>query len=153
MTQDFRADHHNEIKAIMDAQKQREKQSIFARLFEKSVKSQEKQRQRNLQQNYCDPLYKRLIQDMVEEHLNYKGEFKSTALVFCDSSQQETKEMEDYLTQKDVLAEMFEINRMLPREMSEYMNCISEMYQVKELPVIIYQGAKVDSFETLKNLV
>lgn len=70
----------------------------------------------------CDPLFKRLIEDMVEDH---KNDPNNTALVFCNSFDSEKMDIEDLLEQKKYYPEVFEIDRIPMEEREEYLKCLN----------------------------
>jgi len=47
-----------------------------------------------------------------------------TALVFVNSFDFQKEEIEDYMEENRVYAEVFEIDRMRPGERAEYLNCL-----------------------------
>lgn len=50
-----------------------------------------------------------------------------TALVICNSFDAEKYDIEDFLEEKRILAEMFEIDRIRKEERQDYLNCIYEV--------------------------
>ena len=73
----------------------------------------------------CDPVYRQLLSNMLEEHRNDK---MRTALVFVNSFDFQKEEIEDYMDENKIYAEVFEIDRMRPGERVEYLNCINDVY-------------------------
>ena len=55
----------------------------------------------------CDPVYERLIKEMMEDHKHERS-----ALVFVNSFDYEKDTIEDLMTKKKVITEVFEIDRM-----------------------------------------
>jgi len=72
----------------------------------------------------CDPLYKRLIEDMLSDH---KNDPSDTALVICNSFDNERFEIEDLFDEKKHYTETFEIDRIRLEEREEYLKCLNDV--------------------------
>ena len=59
-----------------------------------------------------------------------------SALVFVNSFDFKKDEIEDYMEDNRIYAEVFEIDRMRTDDRAEYLNCFQEMYGTKQLPII-----------------
>lgn len=97
----------------------------------------------------CDPVYKRLIENMIEEH---KNDPMRTALVFVNSFDFAKEDIEEYMEQNKIYAEVFEIDRMRSDERMEYMNCINTLYGTRTLPAIFIKDKFVGTLDNLKSL-
>lgn len=64
----------------------------------------------NASQGICDPVYQKLIQNMLEEH---KNEPMPSALVFVNTFDYEKEDIEDLMNAKKIYAEVFEMDRVL----------------------------------------
>eukprot|EP00347_Sterkiella_histriomuscorum_P021183 403334930 len=93
-----------EMGKIYEAQQQNEKSGYLSRLEHTSPQTQEKIRKANLAKNVCDPLYKHLIEEMVQNHKGYQGESAHSALIVCNSDADKSEEMENYLDKRNVNA-------------------------------------------------
>jgi hypothetical protein len=51
-----------------------------------------------------------------------------TSLVFVNSFDFQKEDIEDFMDENKIYAEVFEIDRMRPDERVEYLNCINDMY-------------------------
>ena len=51
----------------------------------------------------------------------------STALVICNTTDEERDEIESYLESKNYAPEMFELDRIKDEQRNEYLNCINEV--------------------------
>ena len=70
----------------------------------------------------CDPLYKRLLTDILDEHLSASKNLElvgdpeknmtNTALVICNTTDVERGEIEEYLEKRNYAPEMFELDRI-----------------------------------------
>jgi len=76
----------------------------------------------------CDPVYKRLIQNMLAEH---KKDPIPSALVFVNSFDFEKEDIEDYMEENKIYAEVFEIDRIKTEERLEYLNCLNAEFGSK----------------------
>ena len=97
---------------------------------------------------FCDTVYKKLIENMLIEHRNDE---MRTALVFVNSFDFQKEEIEDYMEENRIYAEVFEIDRMRPGERVEYLNCLQEMYGSRQLPAIFVKDKFVGTFENLRH--
>ena len=64
----------------------------------------------------CDPLYKRLLEDIIDDHVKDETYRETgavgTALVLCESKNPESGVIQEYLERRRIATEMFEIDRM-----------------------------------------
>lgn len=95
----------------------------------------------------CDPVYKKLISNMLDEHV--KDPIPS-ALVFVNSFDFEKEDIEDFMEQNKIYAEVFEIDRMRSEERLEYLNCLNVEYGTKQLPIIFLKDKFIGDFKALK---
>ena len=104
-----------------------------------SKKRQEKKRKYNLAHGVCDPVYKQLLQDIIDEHRKASqdladgtqrdedGQMIQTALVLCQTSDEDRGQIEQLLESRKIAPEMFEIDRIRDEQQIEYMSCINEV--------------------------
>jgi hypothetical protein len=64
---------------------------------------------------------------MLEDH---KNDPHPTALVICNSFDAERIDIEDFLDEKRILSEMFEIDRVRSEERQDYLNCFNEVLEI-----------------------
>ncbi len=83
---------------------------------------------------------------MLEEHIQ---DPIPSALVFVNSFDYEKEDIEDYMTERKIYAEVFEIDRLRPDERMEYLNCLNAEYGTKQLPLILIKDKFVGDFKTL----
>ena len=76
----------------------------------------------------CDPVYQKMIQDMLSEH---RKDPMRTALVFLNSFDFTKDDIEEYMETKRIYAEVFEIDKMRKEDRLEYVNCIGTMFGSK----------------------
>lgn len=84
---------------------------------------------------------------MLEEHRNDK---MRTALVFVNSFDFQKEDIEEFMEEKRIYAEVFEIDRMKAGERVEYLNCLQEMYGSRQLPAIFIKDEFVGTLDILK---
>lgn len=56
---------------------------------------------------------------------------EAQALVFVNSFDFERDDIQDFMTEKKILTEVFEIDRVLLEQRVEYLNCFQTMYSTK----------------------
>ena len=94
----------------------------------------------------CDPVYERLIKEMMEDHKHERS-----ALVFVNSFDYEKDTIEDLMTKKKVITEVFEIDRMQREQRLEYLNCFQKIYSTRELPMVFISGHLIGNTQALEN--
>ena len=75
--------------------------------------------------NDCDPVYERLILDIVKQH---GEEAMNSALVFVNSFDFEKDDIEDVMTDRRIYTEVVEVDRMRSEERGEYLSCFKKLY-------------------------
>jgi glutaredoxin len=83
--------------------------------------------------------------------IEHRNDEMRTALVFVNSFDFQKEEIEDYMEENRIYAEVFEIDRMRPGERVEYLNCLHEMYGSRQLPAIFVKDKFVGTFENLRH--
>lgn len=95
----------------------------------------------------CDPVYRKLIDNMLEEHRN---DPMRSALVFVNSYDFAKEDIEEYMEDNKIYAEVFEIDRMQADQRFEYLNCISAIYGSRTLPAIFVKDKFVGTLDDVK---
>lgn len=72
-----------------------------------------------------------------------------TALVFVNTFDYQKDQIEDFMVEKKIYAEVFEIDRMKKDQRSEYLNCFQEMYGSKNLPMIFLKDTYIGNWNDL----
>ena len=70
---------------------------------------------------------------MLEVH---KEDNMQTSLVIINSFDYQLEDIRDEMEDRKIYAEVFEIDRLKAEHRIEYLNCFSEMYKTKQLPMI-----------------
>ena len=65
---------------------------------------------------------------MLEEH---KNDPQRTSLVFLNSFDFQKEDIEDFMEDNKIYAEVFEIDRMRQGDRMEYLNCLNSMFGTK----------------------
>jgi len=94
----------------------------------------------------CDPVYKKLIENMLQEH---KNDPLRSSLVFLNTFDYSKDMIEDFMEERRIYAEVFEIDRMRKEDRGEYLNCFNDMFGTKQLPVIFLKDTFVGNFQQL----
>ena len=74
-----------------------------------------------------------------------------SALVFVNSFDFEKEEIEEYMENHKIYAEVFEIDRMRSEERLEYLNCLNAEYGTKQLPIIFLKDKFIGDFKKLRD--
>ncbi len=69
-----------------------------------------------------------MIENMLEEH---KNDPQRTSLVFLNSFDFQKEDIEDFMEDNKIYAEVFEIDRMRSGDRMEYLNCLNSMFGTK----------------------
>ena len=94
----------------------------------------------------CDPVYRKLVVQMVDEH---KDSQNQTALIVMNSFDCDKDEIEQLMTERKVIAEVFEIDRLRKEDRNDYLNCFHDIYKTKELPMIFIKDQFVGNLKQL----
>lgn len=95
----------------------------------------------------CDPVYKKLIANMLDEH---QKDPMPSALVFVNSFDFEKEDIEEYMEYHKIYAEVFEIDRMRSEERLEYLNCLNTEFGTKQLPMIFLKDKFIGDLKALR---
>lgn len=94
----------------------------------------------------CDPVYQKMIESMIAEHV---ADPSPSALVFVNSFDPEKDDIEEQMTERKLVAEVFEIDRVRAEDRAEYLNCFSALYGTKRLPLIFLKDQLVGGLSDL----
>ena len=95
----------------------------------------------------CDPLYRFAIKQMLEVQ---KNDTMQTSLVIINSFDYQLEDIRDEMEDRKIYAEVFEIDRLKAEHRLEYLNCLSDMFKTKQLPMIFLKDQYVGNYEALK---
>ena len=84
---------------------------------------------------------------MLEEH---KNDPLRSSLVFLNTFDYSKDTIEDFMEERRIYAEVFEIDRMRKEDRGEYLNCFNDMFGTKQLPVIFLKDTFVGNFQQLQ---
>jgi len=57
-------------------------------------------------------------------------------LVVINSFDYEKDDIEEDMTRRKIVTEVFEIDRLRSEDRNDYLNCFNEMYKTRQLPMI-----------------
>lgn len=74
-------------------------------------------------------------------------EAADSAFVVVNSFDYENEEIADIMSERQIHAEVFEIDRLQSVQRLEYLNCFKQMYNAQELPMVFLRDKFVGGFK------
>lgn len=75
-----------------------------------------------------------------------------SALVFVNSFDPEKDDIEEEVTSRKLLTEVFEIDRVRNQDRDDYLNCLKEMYGTMQLPMVFIGDHMVGGLAELRKM-
>lgn len=98
-------------------------------------------------EKHCDPVVKKMVEHMMEDQRAEAGE---TALVVINSFDYEKDDIEEDMTRRKIVTEVFEIDRLRSEDRNDYLNCFNEMYKTRQLPMIFLKDQYIGDYQALR---
>ena len=96
----------------------------------------------------CDPVYEDLIKDIIDGH---GKEESQSAFVVVNSFDYENEDIREMMSERKIIAEVFEIDRLQSQQRMEYLNCFKKIYAAEELPMVFMKERYIGGVKDLQN--